>query len=150
MQPGDSCPLLTPYGEPCGKEVRHWGKCYSKAALAAAQRQRRFSPTRAEVGVPLRGAPTKNDVRRMLLEHQGGKCAVCKSPLLLADAHLDHDHRCCPGTIRTECLLEMRCVRGMLCQGCNFGLGWFRDNPEALQRGADYLRRSARRLALAA
>ena len=30
-------------------------------------------------------------------------------------------------------------VRGILCNECNRGLGYFRDNPEALKRAASYL-----------
>jgi hypothetical protein len=36
-----------------------------------------------------------------------------------------------------------RCFRGILCKGCNLMLGWSRDRPEVLERGADYLRSAA-------
>ena len=32
-------------------------------------------------------------------------------------------------------------VRGVLCHGCNVGLGMFQDNPERLLRAAEYLTR---------
>lgn len=40
--------------------------------------------------------------------------------------HIDHDHK----TGR---------IRGMLCHGCNTGLGAFRDDPNLLRRAATYL-----------
>lgn len=54
--------------------------------------------------------------------------------------HVDHDHSCCPmrgGSART-C---GKCVRGLICGPCNRGLGLFFDNPDALERAANYLRR---------
>ena len=50
-----------------------------------------------------------------MLESQGGKCLICdKTPGELSLKHLlavDHDHA--TGE-----------VRGLLCKGCNFKLGW--------------------------
>ena len=66
-----------------------------------------------------------------LLAAQGGVCAVCRQdrPLLV-----DHDHRCCPGTKSCG-----RCVRGLLCHGCNVGLGFFNDDIDAMVRALRYL-----------
>lgn len=73
-----------------------------------------------------------------LLAGQGGGCAVCgeacSTGRLLA---VDHDHSCCPEDGRS-C---GRCVRGLLCGGCNQGLGKFRDDPRLLQAAAAYLNR---------
>lgn len=55
---------------------------------------------------------------------QGGKCAVCGDQL--SSAHVDHSH-------------STGVVRGLLCPGCNLGLGHFRDSPEALRNAALYL-----------
>lgn len=68
-----------------------------------------------------------------LHKRQDGKCAICRQPetqkirgktLSLA---VDHCH-------------TKGAVRGLLCSDCNRGLGFFKDDPEALQRAADYLR----------
>lgn len=81
-----------------------------------------------------------------LLERQGGGCAICGAVVSLDGRSLavDHDHACCPG--RGRCC--GRCVRGVLCVGCNTGLGSFRDEPALLLAAVAYLQR--RRAALGA
>jgi hypothetical protein len=54
---------------------------------------------------------------------QMGVCAICLTP---GPEHVDHDHK----TGR---------VRAILCFNCNGGLGQFKDRPDLLRRGADYL-----------
>jgi hypothetical protein len=72
-----------------------------------------------------------------MLAAQGGRCAVCRNPekrgrrgggtKLLA---VDHDH-------------ETGQVRGLVCHDCNTGLGMFLEDPELLERAAEYLRSCA-------
>ena len=62
------------------------------------------------------------DFSRMV-ELRGGRCAICESPARLV---VDHCHT--TGE-----------PRDLLCDHCNRGLGYFRDNAEALRRAADYL-----------
>ena len=52
-----------------------------------------------------------------------GICAICGSE---NGSHIDHDH-------------DTTVVRGMLCNGCNSGLGFFADNPDFLRAAAAYL-----------
>ncbi len=75
-----------------------------------------------------------NDYKRLLAD-QNGVCAICSKPetrkiygktILMA---VDHCHK----TGR---------VRGLLCGGCNKGIGHFGDDPSLLVSAADYLRRS--------
>ena len=62
-----------------------------------------------------------------LLELQNNCCAICnKNFETAADYHVDH----CHGTNK---------IRGLLCPGCNKGLGLFKDNPEALKQAAFYV-----------
>jgi hypothetical protein len=61
-----------------------------------------------------------------MLEEQGHACLVCRRQLAVETAHVDHDH----ATGR---------VRGILCFGCNGGMGQFKDDPEVLVRAARYL-----------
>lgn len=58
-------------------------------------------------------------------ERRFGSCDICheqaREPL-----HLDHDH-------------ATNALRGFLCQGCNHGLGHFRDDPALLWAALQYL-----------
>ena len=55
-----------------------------------------------------------------LLERQGHACAICERPYdYLRPLHVDHDH----GTSH---------VRGLLCAGCNTGLGKLGDSVPTL------------------
>lgn len=70
-----------------------------------------------------------------MLEAQGG-CAICgaKEPTRNQGWHVDHDHRCCSGVKTCG-----KCVRGVLCAGCNQGLGQFEDDPKRLLSAIAYL-----------
>jgi hypothetical protein len=73
-----------------------------------------------------------------LLAKQGGKCLICKttSPEGNGDGwHVDHNHACC-ATGRGSC---GSCVRGILCNNCNRGLGQFKDNIEFLEDAQHHL-----------
>lgn len=69
-----------------------------------------------------------------MLEEQNGCCAICGKNLLLgrykADiACVDHNH-------------SSGKVRGLLCNSCNRGLGYFFDNPEFLEKAIIYLEKT--------
>jgi hypothetical protein len=65
---------------------------------------------------------------------QNNLCAICLQPETIAvprrsytkSLAVDHNH-------------DTGKVRGLLCNGCNAGIGYFRDNPESLCRAAEYL-----------
>src|ERR1044072_5080 len=48
--------------------------------------------------------------------------------------HVDHDHTCC--SQRKTC---GKCVRGILCHGCNTSLGGLGNDPERARKLADYI-----------
>ncbi|XVQ07746.1 endonuclease domain-containing protein [Spirillospora sp. CA-255316] len=86
-------------------------------------------------GVPIRRLGTSRDDRlrtrygvgekeiEELLAIQRGVCAICCDK---PAENVDHDH-------------VTGVVRGMLCDGCNSGMGQLRDDPVALRRAADYV-----------
>src|SRR5437879_1882278 len=60
---------------------------------------------------------------------QGNRCAICRREFddtLMGRPRLDHDH-------------ETNEVRGLLCHGCNIGIGAFRDSPALVARALWYL-----------
>lgn len=70
------------------------------------------------------------DARRVLLAHDG-RCDLCGSadPKRKSGFVLDHCHK--TGKIR-----------GVLCHGCNIGLGHLGDDATSLERALTYLKRS--------
>lgn len=73
-----------------------------------------------------------------LLAEQGGGCAICEKPMetLRRRMNIDHCH-------------ETNEVRGILCSGCNTGLGHLGDNIAGLQRAIAYLQNPPFKNALA-
>lgn len=60
-----------------------------------------------------------------LFNRQGGKCAICAEPM--SRPFIDHCH-------------ETEKVRGLLCPGCNKGIGFLKDSPKVLISAARYLK----------
>jgi hypothetical protein len=65
---------------------------------------------------------------KKLLEYQQGKCAICEKDISFNRSRINVDH--CHETDK---------VRGLLCSGCNTGLGHLGDNLAGLQRAVTYL-----------
>ena len=64
-------------------------------------------------------------------DEQGGKCEICKQPMeprgrKKSAATVDHNH-------------ETGKVRGLLCRGCNHGIGNLKEDPEVLKSAVEYL-----------
>lgn len=76
-----------------------------------------------KVGLPMGGYD-------ILFSKQGGRCAICgtETPGGRWNARFHVDH--CAETGK---------VRGLLCNNCNRGLGFFNDHPERLLSAAKYL-----------
>ena len=64
-------------------------------------------------------------------------CAICGEEAVLggANLHVDHDHGCCPGTKTCG-----QCIRGLLCDYCNKGIGALRDSYEIASKASSYLK----------
>jgi len=79
---------------------------------------------------------------KLMYDNQNGKCAICGKPETclnidgtVKNLSIDHDHRCCPGE-KVSC---GNCIRGLLCAGCNRGLGYFKDDENILFDAIAYL-----------
>lgn len=70
---------------------------------------------------------TRADYDRTLAA-QGGRCAICRSetPKGPGRWHIDHDH-------------VTGAFRGLLCNNCNRGIGFFADDPEIMKAAARYI-----------
>ncbi len=71
------------------------------------------------------------EVFNKMWEDQEGKCAICEQAMnprgrLKSAASVDHNH-------------ETGKVRGLLCRGCNHGIGNLKDDPKVLQSAVEYL-----------
>lgn len=68
------------------------------------------------------------DEYNQMLKDQDNKCAICSYEFgqKPSDTYVDHNH-------------STGKVRGLLCQHCNSGLGYFRDNEDNLIKGIKYL-----------
>lgn len=112
-----------------------------------AEKQRLSSRRAWERAVADRGAPPFRERRdgflrntygislveyERLHEAQGGVCAICRQPEThvkrgsVVNLSVDHDH-------------DSGRVRGLLCNNCNRGLGFLRDDPSIVLSAAQYL-----------
>lgn len=66
------------------------------------------------------------DEFEQLKKLQHSKCAICEGETL--DLHVDHDH-------------TTGKIRGLLCHGCNTGIGLLGDTKESLKKALAYLER---------
>jgi len=75
-----------------------------------------------------------------LRELQNFRCAICRKheSEFSKGLFVDHDHGCCPGD--KSCGY---CVRGLLCNGCNRGVGFLGDDPATVQQALEYLTETA-------
>ena len=69
------------------------------------------------------------DEYNVLFYQQNGKCAICKNESKRTLC-VDHNH-------------ETGEIRGLLCEGCNRGIGFLKESTEILQNAIKYLNENA-------
>jgi hypothetical protein len=69
------------------------------------------------------------DQYHAMYEAQNECCKICGDVMLPERVHVDHSH-------------QTNKVRGLLCLGCNTGIGSFAERPDALRAAAAYLERT--------
>ena len=71
-----------------------------------------------------------------ILKAQNYCCRICNKTVEENGKALaiDHDHKCCPG--RKAC---GECIRGLLCNSCNWIIGAMNDNPDNFDRAKEYI-----------
>ena len=103
---------------------------FCRACQRAYQRAYRAKPGKLKHANLLANYGITLEAYEALIAGQGGNCPICTSPLNVEkprEVHLDHCHK--TGDIR-----------GVLCRGCNMGLGHLKDDLENLQRAIAYLK----------
>ena len=76
-----------------------------------------------------------------LFNKQHGKCAICSKLMSINKRlHIDHDHKCCPG--KRSC---GKCIRGLLCNRCNFILGLCDESTLVLKEAIRYIEKHRRK-----
>lgn len=65
----------------------------------------------------------------LMKDDQVGRCAICEEilPIDTKHIHVDHCHK-------------TNITRGLLCAGCNKGLGFFKDDIRIMERAISYLK----------
>lgn len=123
----------------CQACAKAYGKAYSdrrRSKIQEANARRRADPvkrakyTRDRKLTWLKLYGLTPETHDQLLQKQGGVCAICHRPgqvFAERNLHVDHDH-------------ATGQVRGLLCGGCNWGLGRFEDDTARLQRAIEYLK----------
>jgi hypothetical protein len=133
-QPGDNPPRRSTMCRPCVRQYRK--ERYDPERKGRYYRRLRDDPSQAALvehiwghAAWLRNAYGLSPAdHAALMERQGGRCAICdKPPPPNRRLHVDHDH-------------ETGRVRGLLCNGCNSGLGALGDDEAGLLRALAYLR----------
>lgn len=101
--------------------VSEYGKV-NPDKMSNAQKKSRYGMTREEV--------------LLLAMEQDNRCWICRKEFEnFSSMMTDHDHLCCPSHRKT-C---GKCIRGLLCNSCNIGLGAFKDNLLFLSNAIKYL-----------
>jgi hypothetical protein len=120
----------------CGKDITHMRthalycstSCSGKAWRIANPEARRAHWIKSVYGMD-------QEAYDALMTAQDGKCGICKCELVEKllkgnprQINIDHDH-------------ETGAVRGLLCSGCNIGIGQFADSVGILREAIAYLER---------
>lgn len=127
-----------PYKNPTPEQkekMRKWGRDFMRrnSEVRNAKRRKDLSNPEYRAKVNLQNRLTKFGITAAQLNDlwidQLGGCAICETALPTAvSGYIDHDH-------------ATGKVRGLLCNGCNTGIGMFHESATALAAAIVYLER---------
>jgi hypothetical protein len=108
---------------------------------ALYRRQRVLGPTDSRAPSRGRHGLTRQEVA-YVLDRQGGRCLLCRTDDFGAVGPVvDHDHA--RAALHSHLVGRgcRRCIRGIVCTGCNTMLGAAKDSAALLRAAADFLDR---------
>lgn len=73
----------------------------------------------------------------IMFKNQNGRCGICNNP---ESENQIHNRTNLPSALAVDHCHITGKIRGLLCSGCNRGLGAFRDNPVSIDKASAYLR----------
>jgi hypothetical protein len=120
-----SSKLEIPYKSGTPEYQREWRKANPDKVRASVEKykeQQKHTARKRRYGI------TKEQYEELLIK-QESRCAICSTDKVgrnHTSFHVDHNH-------------DTGKVRGLLCDKCNRGLGYFNDNPDNLNKAAEYL-----------
>jgi hypothetical protein len=124
------CPLPATSRGWCGRHYWRW-KRYGNPNHKVQERATVYEPIKHDRGPAKYGLT--DEQYEDLWTSQDGRCAICRTELIrtgMKSCNIDHCHK-------------TGVVRGILCRGCNWGMGILGDDPDRLEAAARYLRRAA-------
>jgi hypothetical protein len=104
-------------------------------AQANKDRIREYKRGRRLAGIKDGQERQRDEIAANLWHEQDGRCYLCADPVMPENAHVEHDHRCCP-----KGSFCRYCVRGLSCPACNYVVGHAYDSPDRLELIAQNLR----------
>ncbi len=120
------------------KERERRRRSYAENREANRESQRRYRAKRGTDGRRAQAWAQNHGLRpedwAALWDAQDGRCYLCGDEMAAGQAHIDHDHRCCPKD--HSCAY---CRRGLAHASCNHLIGFADDDPDRLRRIADNL-----------
>ena len=138
IEPGDSCAFTEKCCPVCGKYFLDKSRSHSRVACSNACRDEWIRQTepdkhfRRKISMRLKllngqGVVCTEEERKIIEEKiLAGKCEICGKELPMDKLNIDHDH-------------ATNKIRGIICDGCNFALGYVRDDPEIIKKLSVYL-----------
>lgn len=102
-------------------------RCLGREAAIYRSAEFRVTHTRANWQARMNKSFTKDEVRELLAIENCASCGASRADV--GALHLDHCH-------------DTHTVRGMLCHGCNVGIGYFENSPAKLRAAIIYLENS--------
>lgn len=102
-------------------------RCLGREFAIRRSEEYRVTHTRSQWQARMNKSFTKEEVRALLAIENCASCGASRADV--GALHLDHCH-------------DTDKVRGMLCHGCNVGIGYFGNSPDKLRAAIIYLENS--------